>query len=139
MTDRRTAGAGALYQFTHDATANLREKDDCYGEFLAGAAAGTAIGIYSVYSASRLGLQLTAAGGSTPMVLGGAAVVGISMAAWRYTHGLQGYAIKEDDEDEVARKEEMRKMRRRPIQETLEQLGEGRGMIYDTLAHHGRC
>ncbi|KAJ4348500.1 uncharacterized protein N0V89_009876 [Didymosphaeria variabile] len=103
-------GVGVLYQFTKDATANLRQKDDTYGEALAGFMGGTAVG------------------GSIPMVLGAGATFGVATAAFRYTNGLNGYAIKEDDEDEVARKEEMRKMRRRPLQETLEQLGEGRGI-----------
>lgn len=62
------------------------------------------------------------------MVLGAGVGFGVTMAAFKYTNGLKGYNIKEDDEDEVARKEEMRKLRRRPLQETLEQLGEGRGM-----------
>jgi hypothetical protein len=65
------------------------------------------------------------------MVLGAGAGFGVAVAAFRYTNGLGGYSIKEDDEDEVARKEEMRKMRRRPLQETIEQLGEGRG-----TSHH---
>lgn len=64
------------------------------------------------------------------MVLGAGAGFGVVMAAFKYTHGIKGYSIKEDDEDEVARKEEMRKLRRRPLQETLEQLGEGRGMSF---------
>ena len=36
---------GVLYQFTKDATANLRQKDDLYGEALAGFMSGTAVGI----------------------------------------------------------------------------------------------
>jgi len=60
-------------------------------------------------------------------MLGYGAVVGTAMAAFRYTKGFRGYAVSEADEDEVERKEEMRKMRRRPLEETIEQLGEGRG------------
>ena len=73
--------------------------------------------------------ELTTPGGSIPLVLGAGAAFGVGMAAFKHTEGLTGRAMKEDDEDEVARKEEMRKMRRRPLQETLEQLGEGRGML----------
>ena len=62
-----------------------------------------------------------------PLTLGAGAGFGVAVAAFRYTKGLKGYNIKEDSDDEIARKEEMRKMRRRPLQETLEQLGEGRG------------
>ena len=49
MTNTRTAGVGVLYQFTKDATANLREKDDTYNEFLAGFMGGTAVGIHSAF------------------------------------------------------------------------------------------
>jgi hypothetical protein len=64
------------------------------------------------------------------MVLGAGAGFGVVVAAFRFSNGLSGYKMKEDDVDEVARKEEMRKMRRRPLQETIEQLGEGRGMFH---------
>jgi hypothetical protein len=43
------AGVGAAYQFTKDATSNLRKKDDCYSEAVAGFVAGTGIGIYSTF------------------------------------------------------------------------------------------
>lgn len=44
------AGAGGAYQFTLDATANLRHKDDCYNEFYAGFAAGAVTGIMSTWN-----------------------------------------------------------------------------------------
>lgn len=44
-----------------------------------------------------------------------------------YTGGaLTGYE-KDPDVDEFERKEQLRKNRRRPIQETLDEVGEGRG------------
>jgi hypothetical protein len=43
------AGVGATYQFTLDATSNLRQKDDCYSEALAGFAAGMSVGVASAY------------------------------------------------------------------------------------------
>lgn len=129
-TNWHTAGVGVLYQFTKDATANLRQKDDAYGEALAGFMGGTVVGVQSEYLVPLQDPLLTALGGSIPMVLGAGAGFGVAMAAFRFTEGLRGYNQKEDDEDEVARKEEMRKMRRRPIQETLEQLGEGRGTFF---------
>ena len=47
-----------------------------------------------------------------------------------YTGGkLSGYS-KDPHVDEYERKEDLRKNRRKPIQETLEQLGEGRGMSH---------
>lgn len=42
-----TAGVGAAYQFTKDATSNLRQKDDCYSEAIAGFVGGAGIGVYS--------------------------------------------------------------------------------------------
>jgi hypothetical protein len=110
-----TAGVGVAYQFTLDATANLRQKDDCYGEALAGFAGGAALGV-----ARR----------SIPFMLGAGVAFGTAMSAFRYTNGLTGYRISDNDDDDVERKEAMRKMRRRPLLETVEQLGEGRGMYF---------
>lgn len=64
---------------------------------------------------------------SAPAVLGYGSAMAVILSAFQFTGGrLQGY--KRDPEiDEVARKEHMRKNRRRPIDETVHQLGEGRG------------
>ncbi|PVI06944.1 hypothetical protein DM02DRAFT_513559 [Periconia macrospinosa] len=107
------AGVGASYQFTLDAAANLRQKDDTYNDAIAGFAAGVALGIPRR---------------SMPFVLGAGVCGSTVMAAYRYTNGLKGYDVEETDEDEVERKENLRKQRRRPLQETLDQLGEGRGI-----------
>ncbi|KAF1956592.1 hypothetical protein CC80DRAFT_472142 [Byssothecium circinans] len=106
------AAVGTAYQFTLDASSNLRQKDDAYSEALAGFAAGATIGV------TRR---------SIPFMLGAGAGFGTVLAAYRYTSGLSGHS-KDEDEDEVERKEANKKMRRRPLQETLEQLGEGRGI-----------
>lgn len=58
------------------------------------------------------------------------------MAAFRYTAGLRGTTSGEVDEEEIERREAMKKLRRRPLSETLEQLGEGRGKC-GRLAHSG--
>ena len=63
-------------------------------------------------------------------MIGGAAAFGTSMAAFRYTAGLRGTASGEVEEEEIERREAMKKLRRRPLSETLEQLGEGRGRNY---------
>ncbi|KAJ4300677.1 hypothetical protein N0V90_002765 [Kalmusia sp. IMI 367209] len=107
------AGVGVAYQFTKDAAANLRQKDDTYNDALAGFVGGSVIGV------SRR---------SIPMMLGAGAGFGVALAAFKYTNGIGGYVAKEEDEDEVERREELRKLHRRPLQETLEQLGEGRGI-----------
>ena len=64
------------------------------------------------------------------MMLGAGAGFGVALAAFKYTNGIGGYVSREDDQDEVERREELRKLRRRPLQETLEQLGEGRGAFF---------
>jgi len=48
-----------------------------------------------------------------------------------YTGGQFSGYTKDPLVDEYEQKEDFRKNRRRPIQETLEQLGEGRGKYYD--------
>jgi len=106
-------GAGGAYQFTLDATANMQQKDDCYNEFYAGAAAGVTAGIFRR---------------SLPFMLGAGAAFGSGMAAFRYTAGIRGSESGEVDEEEIERREAMKKLRRRPLSETLEQLGEGRGI-----------
>ena len=64
---------------------------------------------------------------SLPAILGYGAGLAVLLSAFDYTGGvLSGYA-KDPEVDEYERKQELRKNRRRPIQETLEQLGEGRG------------
>ncbi|KAF2849314.1 hypothetical protein T440DRAFT_426957 [Plenodomus tracheiphilus IPT5] len=109
-------GVGAAYQFTLDATSNLRQKDDCYSEAVAGFVAGTGLGI-----ARR----------SLPFMLGAGVALSTVMTAFRYTSGLRGSgSIRDqvDDDGEVERREELKKIRRRPLSETIEQLGEGRGI-----------
>lgn len=67
------------------------------------------------------------------MVLGAGAVYSVALSAYRYSSGLTGKDGNETEEDEVERKERMKKQRRRPLSETLEQLGEGRGDFYKSL------
>ena len=66
---------------------------------------------------------------SLPAVLGYGAGLAILMGAFNYTGGrLSGYE-RDPDVDEYERKEQLRRNKRRPIQETLEELGEGRGVF----------
>lgn len=65
---------------------------------------------------------------TTPAVLGYGAAVAVVLGAFNYTGGrLTGYN-KDPEIDEVARKEYLRKNRRRPMEDTVQDLGEGRGM-----------
>ncbi|EDU45777.1 NADH-ubiquinone oxidoreductase a subunit [Pyrenophora tritici-repentis] len=108
--------AGVAYQFTKDAAANLRRKDDTYNEAMAGFAAGATTGIFRR---------------SLPYMLGAGALFATGMATFNYVGGIRGVGdIRDqvDDDGEVERREELKKVRRRPLSETLEQLGEGRGI-----------
>jgi hypothetical protein len=60
-------------------------------------------------------------------MLGAGAAFSTVLTAFRFTNGLRGIASVETDEEEVERRENIKKMRRRPLSETIEQLGEGRG------------
>jgi hypothetical protein len=55
------------------------------------------------------------------------------MGAYDYTGGrLTGYQ-RDPRVDEFDRKEYMRKNRRRPIEETIAEIGEGRGILHPTV------
>ncbi|KAH6721324.1 hypothetical protein DL95DRAFT_393824 [Leptodontidium sp. 2 PMI_412] len=107
------AAMGGTYEFTRFASANLREKDDSLNTALGGFLAG-----------SVLGLRF----GSTPAVLGFGALTAVVLGAYDYTGGaLTGYR-KDPEIDEFERKQALRKNRRRPIDETITEIGEGRGI-----------
>lgn len=59
-------------------------------------------------------------------MLGAGAAFSTVMTTFRFTGGLAGPG-ENLDEDEVERREAAKKVRRRPLSETIEQLGEGRG------------
>ena len=59
-------------------------------------------------------------------MLGAGALFATAMATFKYVGGLRGVGdIRDqvDDDGEVERREELKKVRRRPLSETLEQLG----------------
>lgn len=60
-------------------------------------------------------------------MLGAGAAFSTVLTAYRFTNGLRGIAPSETDEEEVERRENAKKYRRRPLSETIEQMGEGRG------------
>lgn len=68
-----------------------------------------------------------AAGRMAP-ILGYGAFTSALLSAFEYTGGsLRGKRPEIDGMDEFERKEHLRKNRRRPIEETLANIGEGRG------------
>ncbi|MCJ1477132.1 hypothetical protein MMC13_005803 [Lambiella insularis] len=107
------AAMGGTYEFTKLASANLREKDDSWNTAIGGFLAG-----------SVLGMRFR----TMPAVLGYGAGLAVLLGTFDYTGGvLTGYE-KDPNVDEYDRKEQLRKNKRRPIQETIQELGEGRGI-----------
>ncbi|KAI0845032.1 hypothetical protein F5Y00DRAFT_265998 [Daldinia vernicosa] len=106
---------GTVYTFSKDAAANLREKDDTLNVTIASFLAGATIGLRT---------------GRMPQILGFGAAFSIVMSAFEYTGGsLRGGSRNEvSSMDEYDRKEYLRKNRRRPIEETISNIGEGRGI-----------
>jgi hypothetical protein len=66
--------------------------------------------------------------GSTPAVLGFGALTATVLGAYDYTGGRLNGFKKDTEMDEFERKEYLRKNRRRPIEQTISEIGEGRGM-----------
>ena len=63
------------------------------------------------------------------MIIGYSAGLAVVFGAFAFTGGkLNGYAH-DGEVDEVARKEHMRKNRRKPVEEIAMEIGEGRGML----------
>ncbi|EMF08676.1 NADH-ubiquinone oxidoreductase 213 kDa subunit [Sphaerulina musiva SO2202] len=108
------AAMGGAYEFFKSASANLRQKEDTYNYAIGGAFAG-----------AMLGLRFR----SAPAVLGYGTATAVIIAAFQYTGGHMLGAALDPDVDEVARKEYMRKNRRRDIGEIVNELGEGRGIV----------
>jgi len=105
--------AGASFEFTRCASANLREKDDHWNHAVGGFVAGAVLGLRT---------------GRMPLIIGYGAFTSVALAAFEYTGGtLRGY-LNRPEVDEYERKEMLRKNRRRPIEETIAEIGEGRGI-----------
>ena len=63
----------------------------------------------------------------------------VILGAYDYTGGvLTGYK-KDNEVDEFERKEYLRKNRRRPIEQTISELGEGRGTIDVMTCQESKC
>lgn len=107
------AAIGGTFEFVRIAAANLREKEDAYNAAIGGFFAGGVVG-FRVRS--------------FPAVLGFGALLAIIQGTHEYTGGrLSGYE-RDTSVDQYERKEQLRRNRRRPIEETLQELGEGRGI-----------
>jgi hypothetical protein len=128
------ATVGGVYEFTKTASANLREKEDQYNEAISGFLAGATMGVTSKLGAGSLWSAAdttdtvdSVAARRLPRVFGYGALFSVALTAYYYTGGTLKGAFRSGELDEYERKEMMRKNRRRPIEETLAEIGEGRG------------
>lgn len=105
---------GGTYGFVTAASANLRGSNDFLNNAVGGAAAGAILG----------------AGKRTmPAVVGNAALLGVTLGVMGYVGtGVFGRQDVRPEEGRWPTKEEMRKRYRRPLNETINELGEGRGI-----------
>ncbi|KAJ5295892.1 hypothetical protein PENANT_c001G04630 [Penicillium antarcticum] len=107
------AAVGGTYAFVKTASANLREKEDHYNTALGG-----------FFSGAILGLRLR----TFPALLGYGVAVSTVMTAFEYTGGsLFGYN-KDTSVDEFDRRQQLRKAFQTPGEQTVAELGEGRGI-----------
>ncbi len=62
-----------------------------------------------------------------PLIVGYGALTSVALATYEFAGGsLKGY-LNREEVDDYERKEMLRNTRRRPIEETLANIGEGRG------------
>jgi hypothetical protein len=113
LTALLTAATGITYVFTRNVTANLREKDDAYSSALGGLFAGAIVGVKGRTVASIIGM-----GVFTAVLTGG----------MTYTGGTLKGGLRDPDADKVAEKDLARKNYRSPVEQTIAELGEGRGI-----------
>ncbi|KAI9651676.1 MAG: hypothetical protein M1829_002571 [Trizodia sp. TS-e1964] len=113
-TIARFAAMGGMYELVKNGSANLREKDDSWNSALGGMFGGAALGMRR--------------GGSFQWVLLYGAGLAVTLGVYDYTGGSLAGAGRDPEVDEFERKQALRKNRRRPIQEIVEELGEGRGI-----------
>lgn len=131
---------GGAYEFTKCASANLREKDDTWNPTIGGFFAGSILGLRCMWTVAlpfpsiHLLTLFPFAVRSIPAVLGYGTALATILGVFDYTGGRLTSPYEEVRGDEVERKEQMRKNRRRPVEETVHQLGEGRGKSWHHVA-----
>ncbi|KAL8376782.1 hypothetical protein RB595_007754 [Gaeumannomyces hyphopodioides] len=104
---------GGVFAFSKTASANLRQKEDPYNTAISGFLGGSLLGMRSM---------------RMPRILGYGAGVSIILSAFDYTgNSLSGWG-KDPTVDDYERKEALRKNRRRPLEETIAEIGEARGI-----------
>ena len=77
---------------------------------------------------------------SMPAVVGYGSALAVILGTFTYTGGRLSGFRRDPEVDEVSRKEHLRKNRRRPIEEVINELGEGRGEFgVSQETSHGTC
>jgi hypothetical protein len=66
-------------------------------------------------------------------MLGAGACFSVVLSAFRYTAGFRGHVPGSDDEEEVERREKLKKARRRPISETIDNIKPLQSMLLTIL------
>lgn len=135
------AAIGGTFEFARVAAANLREKDDAYNQAIGGFFAGGIVGFRSQYLKAAMVHHVVDSHlvRSFPAVIGYGAALATLQGVFEYTGGkLNGYEA-DSSVDQYERKEQLRRNRRRPIEETLQELGEGRGRSCDNCLRQPGC
>ncbi|KAJ9615366.1 hypothetical protein H2200_001441 [Cladophialophora chaetospira] len=105
---------GGVFQFTSIASANLREKNDFLNHTIGGALAGSLNGMWRRSMVSTVG---------------GALALGSVMGVISYTgRSMFESAGDKTFSDRIAYKDEAKSRFRRPLNETINEIGEGRGI-----------
>ncbi|KAK3950753.1 NADH:ubiquinone reductase [Pseudoneurospora amorphoporcata] len=107
------AFAGGIYRFAQQASANLRQKEDAWNHAIGAFLGGSVMGLRSL---------------RFPVILGFGALTGAAVGIFAFTGGSLSGHKRDRNVDEFERKEAMRLNRRRPVEETLAEVGEGRGI-----------
>jgi hypothetical protein len=124
---------GFTYTFVREVSANLREEDDWYNSMLGGFLAGGLVGAYSNnWPQRRSGIyvlmKIDWTGRSIPGIIGLGVMSGVATSILTYTGGsLQAHH--DPNRDIYAEREALRKRYRVPADQTIAELGEGRGML----------
>ncbi len=120
---------GGTYGFVSAASANLREKKDPLSEATGGFFAGAAAGLRSrpgLPSFANVAL-ICIAGRAFTTVLGSGTLMAIGLGVMAFTANTIARSPEEADEIRQAKKDEIRKRFRRPVNEIVNEIGEGRG------------
>jgi hypothetical protein len=132
---KNLAGVGGTYAFVSTASANLREKRDPYNQALGGFCAGSLLGLRSKSVQWRLGNRLSDADGAPSdrrmsSVLGCGVLLAVTLAAAQYTGNSMLSDVTDPDKDRYLDKAEIRNRFRRPVNELINEIGEGRGTLW---------